>query len=295
MAARYPAAESERMRALVSAARERALVADSALEKSHGASALTLYREAALFHMAAYLAVEASEPPPEVAAPDEIVARFRGLPLGPSVPESLFTLVAAPPAPANTPEVIARAETARTTVRWLDGLVEPRGVAELRFERRLRVGVAGIAVLALLAWGLPALFGARNIALHKPTTSSGVFPGAHAEPGGLTDGVISGAPYGVHTQVGDKPWVQIDLLAVYKIDKVKIYNRGDGYFDDGLPMTLQFSENGVTFVDVETRAASFSQSAPWVAKARGRSARYVRIVGARGKYVTLSEVEVFAL
>jgi hypothetical protein len=109
----------------------------------------------------------------------------------------------------------------------------------------------------------------------------------------LTDGVISGATYGVHTDVSDAPWVQVDLLAVYALDKIKIYNRGDAFFDDGLPMTLQVSDNGVTFVDVETRTKLFGQTTPWVAKARGLKARFVRIRGARGKYVTLSELEVF--
>ena len=120
---------------------------------------------------------------------------------------------------------------------------------------------------------------------------SAPFPGS-PPPAGLTDGVIEGAPYGTSTQLGDAPWVEVDLGRVYHLDKIKIYNRGDGFGDDGLPMTLQVSENGVAYLEVETRSTTFEQTSPCkVAKGRGRAARYVRVRGARGKYVALSELE----
>jgi hypothetical protein len=178
-------------------------------------------------------------------------------------------------------------------VRWLATLVEPRGGAELRFSRWTRVGTASVALVAFVAFALTSLFGKENLALHKPTGMSAMHPGSGAAPGGLTDGVITGAPYGIHSAVGDAPWVQTDLLAVYLLDTVKIYNRGDAFFDEGLPMTLQLSLDGAHYVDVETRTKPFTQTAPWVAKLHGTPGRFVRVRGTRGKYVTLSELEAF--
>jgi hypothetical protein len=113
-------------------------------------------------------------------------------------------------------------------------------------------------------------------------------------PEGLTDGVITGPPYGVHTAAASPPWVQVDLGDVYKVSKVKVYNRGDGWFNDGLPMTLQTSLDGTWFVDIETRRAPFSQKSPWVANAHREKARYIRLRGPATKYLALSELEVFA-
>ena len=128
------------------------------------------------------------------------------------------------------------------------------------------------------------------MALHKPVTTSGVHPHATSPPSGLTDGETAGA-YGVHTQVGPLPWVTVDLLAAHVIDRIKIYNRNDGWFDDGLPLTVQLSANGVDFVDVATRTTSFVK---WTIDVPRQKARYVRVRSASGKYVALSELrEVF--
>jgi hypothetical protein len=294
----YSSEAREAVRALARAGAERARVAVRALDDGAAASALALFREAALLHLEACVRGTAREALPAPMDAAEVVARFRALPprrpppRGPAEVEAFLADVAegAPAAPRGT---AVEAETARALVRWLATLVEPRGVSELRFLRRLRTGAAGVLALALVVWAAGGLLGGENIALHKPVTVSGVHPNSGAKPGGLTDGVISGAPYGVHTNVGDASWAQVDLLRVYLIDKVKIYNRGDGFFEDGLPMTLQLSEDGATFIDVVTRTTSFGQTSPWVAKGRGRPARYVRIRAARGKYVALSELEVF--
>src|SRR5262249_42942668 len=131
-----------------------------------------------------------------------------------------------------------------------------------------------------------------NIALHAPITTSSVHPYSVALPTGLTDGVTTGA-YGVHTNREEAPWVQIDLGSVYQIDKVKIYNRGHGWFDDGLPMTLLFSEDGKDLVQVDTRTKSFGQWLPWIFEAKKKRARYIRVNGAHGSFVALNEIEVF--
>jgi NedA-like, galactose-binding domain len=293
LAASYLDLGRQRMRPLVRAAQDRAAVAERLLEH-HAASALTLYREAALLTMAAAVTASSAEPLAEPLDAAEVVTRFRAVPHR-SPPGDLAAFLAFVSRPSASLESRPSfdVERARANVRWLRAQVEPRGVAELRFVRAFRLSTATVLVAAVLAWALSGLGERRNVALHKPVTTSGVHPNAVSPPSGLTDGVIVGPPYGVHTSVGDAPWVQVDLLSVYTIDKIKVYNRGDGWLDDCLPLTLQLSENGSTFVDVETRTAAFGQQAPWIAKAKGKRARYVRIRAVRGKYVTLSELEVF--
>jgi hypothetical protein len=289
-------ANGARVIALARAGHEAALVADRALEDGYLASAQALYREAALSFMAAAVeatpgATPAGDPLPR----QSVLARFRERPWrvdGRVALEPFCASLAAEPAVGAAP---ARpdVEAAREVVRWLGTLVEARGLGELRVTRGVRVALAGVLALAALVWIVSAFTAGKNVALHKPVATSGLHPAAVSPPGGLTDGEIAGAAYGVHTKASDAPWVQVDLERVYAIDTIKVYNRGDGYFDEGLPMTLQLSQDGATFTDLETRTTTFGQSTPWVARAAGAKARFVRVRGAPGKYVTLSELEVY--
>ncbi|HKQ69934.1 MAG TPA: discoidin domain-containing protein [Polyangiaceae bacterium] len=116
-----------------------------------------------------------------------------------------------------------------------------------------------------------------------------------APAGGLVDGVVFQA-YGAHTGTGtdSSPWVDVELDGVRTIDNIKIYNRGDGWFDACLPLTLQLSDDGQAFTDAEVRTLSFDQYAPWVYRAHGKTARFVRVHGAPNGCVVLSELEVYA-
>ncbi len=148
--------------------------------------------------------------------------------------------------------------------------------------------------MGFVVWGLSSILSPKNIALHKKASASSVFPGTQATAEGLTDGITSGS-FGAHTGKEENSWVQVDLGDVFRIDKVKIYNRGDGWFDECLPLTLEFSENGTDFKPIEQRTASFGQLIPWTANGGKAKARYVRVHGkpGGGGYVTLAEIEVF--
>lgn len=302
--AAYPAAVRSEVSALVRAARERASLAELALD-SHVATALSLYREAALLLVRAIVAARTPEGTEVASVPADVVARFGALDLADAAPVSREELDALLRATCEAdPMEVARlqprvatdqAHAARAVVRWLGTLVEARGLAELRWLRAIRVGAAALAGGALLVLGVTRLLGTTNVALHQPVQTSGLLATAPSTPGGLTDGVIAGPPpFGVHTSVSPAPWVQVDLGRIYKVSKAKVYNRGDGWFNDGLPMTLQVSTDGKWFADVDTRRSSFSQSTPWVANVHGERARYVRVRGTPGKYVALSELEVWA-
>lgn len=302
--AAYPQSALELLRRWMRAARERETAAQ-ALSEAHAPSAAALYRQSVLCYLAAFLTSRSCGPlPGEPLVPDDLLARMRNL----RVQEGLslafddnelarfFELTGGEDLMAvdrldrhSASEIVALGQK---MVRALGTLVDPRTVSEVRFERGVRLAVAGIVVLVVAAFAIAALRDRGNVALHKPTTTSSVHPRAVMAPGGLTDGITTES-YGIHTDVEDFPWVQVDLQATYKISRVVVYNRGDAEFDAGLPFTLQLSEDGIHYVDVETRTTSFGQWIPWVAFCHDRKARYVRVHSAKGKYVALSEVKVF--
>jgi hypothetical protein len=299
--ASYPEARVEKMREYFKAAEQRARAADE-LYESQAAASLVLSREAALLYMAALLSVHAEEPPSEPLRAGEVVAAFEKIeprdpcPRPPNELTDFYQLLTASDpmvfdriAPEDA---VQRSRSVREIVGWLGRLNDPRSVKQIRLQRVVRLGLLGLIVVGSLVWGLSVLLTPTNIALHKPVAVSSVMPGAGGSAAALVDGITSGA-YAAQTSKEENPWVQIDLLDVYRISGVKIYNRGDGWFDEGLPMTLELSENGTDFVEVDKRTKSFGQWLPWSASPGNKKARYVRVRGNRGAYVTLNEIEVF--
>ena len=147
-------------------------------------------------------------------------------------------------------------------------------------------------LLALTSWGVYRAVTPQNLALHKTVEMSSKHP-ASPDEGALVDGIID-EPFGVHTMAGSPSWVVVDLGRPQWVGRVKVYNRSDGWFDEGLPFTLEFSDDGVTFTEVDTRSTSFSQTEPWVYLGRPRQTRYLRVKGKMGGYVVLSELEAYA-
>jgi hypothetical protein len=301
VAASYPPARQGQLRSLVQAGELRSRAADELID-DFAVAALALYREAAVLYMAALLSAAGLVAANETLLPERVVHHFASLETRATPPCSdadfrAFLLLVADPDPllidrTTRFERAARIGRTREMVHWLRTLLEPRSLMHVRALRVVRIALASFLVVGSLFWGIRELRKPKNIALHAPVTTSSVHPHATSSAYGLTDGVTAGS-YGVHTNTEEKPWVQIDLGDVYRIDTVKIYNRGDGWFDAGMPMTLLFSEDGTEFASVDTRAESFDQWAPWVFEAGKKRARYVRVNGARGTIVALNEIEVF--
>jgi hypothetical protein len=111
---------------------------------------------------------------------------------------------------------------------------------------------------------------------------------APADNSGVVNGEIE-PNYGVHTTFGNA-WVMVDLQSPFRLAEARIHNRADGWFGEGLPMTLQVSEDGKTFADVERRTEVFGSADPWVVQLGGRRARFVRV--SSPKYIALTEIEV---
>ena len=79
----------------------------------------------------------------------------------------------------------------------------------------------------------------------------------------------------------------------YRIDRVAVYNRVDGWFDDCLPLVVEFSTDGAKYSEVARRDQHFAADPPWSVDGKRELARYVRVRLARRGYLALSEVEVF--
>ncbi len=186
----------------------------------------------------------------------------------------------------------AEAETLRdradAAVRGLLDGVESRTKNELR---GLRIGRP--LAIALLVVGLAWHFArtrwlVHDVALHKPVTTSPLrAPPATAE--GVTDGRTRGT-FAVQTVEGKPAFVTVDLERSYEIQRVKVYNRGDGWFYDSIPCSLDLSDDGVTFHEAAKRTEHFEV---WTVELGGRPARFVRVSRENG-YVALNEIEVYA-
>jgi hypothetical protein len=168
--------------------------------------------------------------------------------------------------------------------------VEPRSAANVRGTRWGRLSALGV-IAAYVIWRvLATTVLPHNVALGKP-----VYPTSykHNPPDGheLVDGTIVSS-FGVHTNTEDSPRVTIDLLGTYRIFTVKVYNRGDGWFDDCLPLVVELSADGQNYFPIGRREVHFDQQPPWVIDAQKHRARYVRLRVDRRSYIALSEVEV---
>jgi F5/8 type C domain-containing protein len=299
-----------RIRRLVDAADARLSVADSLCVDRDIPAALVLLRDAAVLTIAAIL--EARGPRREELTANgafEILAPLleRGElprpPIGFDRIRQLFSdtrplvLDELPPTIA-----IARRTEALATVAWLRKLVDVRTVHQLRVIRSVRVAVIGLAILGAVAWSAIHLFGPKNLALHKavqlssrrPDCPAGAGPEG-APPSGLVDGSKS-ASFDICTKPETRPWLSIDLLAVHRLSKVVVYNRGDCCWESALPSVLEISEDGATFTEVGRRLIAYSSSDPWVVRLDGQPAKVIRLrVDSNDPYreLVLNEVEVF--
>jgi len=296
--------QAEEIRRYKRAAQQRVRVAADLVEPSLVPVAMTLYREALLYLLAAMLVSVRDEAIGSDPGGDKLLSRVRTLAsegrierLPNGLDEAAQILAKAGPFSFDrmAPEVLANQRSrAQAALASTGGCIDDRTHAEIRLASLLRLAVGGFLLVCLLAWGVSLVGRPPNVALHKPVTASSRHPASVAPPdnSAVVDGKTDGA-YGVHTLKEARPFVMIDLQHEYSIRKIKVYNRGDGWFDEVLPLGLELSSNGTDFVEVDRRTTSFSQTFPWVYSAGGRRARYVRLHGGPSGYIALSEIEVY--
>lgn len=173
----------------------------------------------------------------------------------------------------------------------LRGQVESRSLLHVRALRWGRLFAMVVVSLYAVWVGVRRRVMPANIALGKPVKVSSYKenpPDGHE----LVDG-RPGFTYAVITKTEDSPNVVVDLQGDYAVERVAIYNRADGWWEDCLPLVVEFSRDGKTYVEVGRRETFFGFTTPWVIQASGRMARYVRIRVARKSYLALGRLEIF--
>ena len=189
-------------------------------------------------------------------------------------------------------------EALATSVRLLvDRLAEPLDVEANRLgaallKRWLRVS----AVVLLLAAGLGVAaslmvskFSKPNLALHRPVTVSSQYPLEGKDPNLLVDGDTENL--GFHTEEQGQQWVMIDLGAVFKFDKIVVYNRVETHIQQrAVPLRVEVSKDNQNWVQVAERKENFDK---WTAKGLHAEGRYVRLKNPPNNYFHLAEVEIY--
>jgi hypothetical protein len=310
-----PAEKQATIRALVEAADARATTADSLSASDQVPAALVLLREATVLAARALLVakgVDREDLSPE-AAFSEIRALVDAGVVGapPAEWERARELLTSPRHLAfdELPRLDAfdRRSDVEATYAWLRDQFEARSVEQIKVSRFVRVGLGALLALGCLVWLLMwaggKLFGGKNIALGAPVQLSSRRPEcppgsgpAGASPAGLVDGEVGGM-YDICTSSELHPWALIDLQKPRALAKVKVYNRGDCCWGtNDLPVSLELSENGTDFSEVEKRTTPYTSSDPWVINVGGRTARFIRIRSDSpvARELVLNEVEVFA-
>jgi hypothetical protein len=186
-------------------------------------------------------------------------------------------------------EAAHRIEELEETSRWFSSLIDARTFAELKWMRRFRIGITAVGTAVLLVLLVLRLIAPKNLALDKPATASSYMFSTVAA--GAVDGSKNGI-YGYHSLLEDSPWLAIDLGRPFAIRKIKVFGRGDGYYDQSIPLALEASDDGTTYQQFALRGETFSEYDPWVVEPTALVTRYLRLRTMRHSYLVLGEVEV---
>lgn len=304
MTAQALTAEQEALLAQYRAAMHRRIDVAKQLRETHNAvAALCLYREAFPLAVAAIRLARTGEADPAPATGPAAIDALRALvrderiPALPAAVDRAAQLLSQADLLAfdgDSPyDLLAKRDDVTDAMGWLARQVGRPSSLRPYLGRRPGFTLAVVAVVAIIGAAV-ARHGAvtRNLARGQPVTISSRHPrsAAPADNSGLVNGEIE-PNYGIHTHIGPDAWVKVDLGDLYPIGIVRVHNRADGWFDEGLPLLLDISEDGQTFTTVTQRTQHFTATDPWVADLGGRKARAVRIRSAT--YVALTELEVF--
>ncbi len=301
IAARTPERHAE-VRRWWAAARARLMVAARRDPQREQLAAIPLYREGLrALAGAAVASAEGNAKPEDVADLDAAWSALERVwpKLGIAKPLSDFAAardvlrepvaIDAPPRPVG--DTIATLDRLASLV---ERAIEPRALKWLTWRARLQVSAIALAVLAVLALKIPPLFAPKNLALHKPVKLSSSHPDSLAPDDGswLDNGRVEHV-YGAHTKAEDNPWMQIDLEQPTAIGRIVVYNRGDGWLNDCLPLELAIGDDESKLRPIANRDVLFTQFHPWVVRTN-ETARFLRLTKRGHGTCALAEVEVFA-
>jgi hypothetical protein len=188
-------------------------------------------------------------------------------------------------------DVEARNTQLFAAARALLGDIELRTPQAIRRSRATRL-VSAI-LLALVGVGLlvVTLRTGSNLARGRSVSASSIDP--QSPPlSQLVDGDARGA-FGAKTSGDPTPWLMVDLGRSHAIERVVVFNRGDGREDDCLPLVAEISLDAQDWQLIERRTTHFTQDSPWEMRAGGARARYVRLRVDHFGYLALSKIAVY--
>jgi hypothetical protein len=293
-------AQRETIRTYHEAASRRVTVAQDLRGPVQTSAALLLYQQGCFFYALAYVVNRDKTLDPASLTPEEAFRQFDaaidadGLTPPKEFKRARPLLVTADPLELDrmtAEEASSRVEELEVVTRWLARHLDARSPREIKTARMVRVLVgAGVALALLVNIGM-RLFSPKNLALDKPAVASSYMFSTAAS--GAVDGSRSGT-YGYHSQLEDSPWLSIDLGREFSIQRVEVFGRTDGHYDQSVPITLEVSDDATNYGEIAVRAEPFSDYDPWVVKlAPPRVTRYLRLRTTRRSYLVLGEVEVY--
>jgi hypothetical protein len=286
------------LRVYLDAARRRERPARHLAQRRDWVAALRLYLEAAVLLLRAQLVAAGDArsrnelPPCDLL--DALLERSRreGMAL-PAELERLRPLLSAPEWDAldrlSEPEAERASDELAVALRFLAGTIPVVRQAEQRRERRLFAIGASLLALGALGALLWSVTRPSNLALNHPVTATPA--GFATEPAEAVNGVRFGE-LGYHS-ADNSPWLQVDLEAKRTIQRVQIYGRGDCCFDQSIPLLVEGSSDGKSYVTLGELTEAFRPFRPWVLALQGASARYIRLRPARRAYLVIAELEVY--
>jgi hypothetical protein len=137
-----------------------------------------------------------------------------------------------------------------------------------------------------------------NVALGKPASQSSLSGWSTKLGAGQAVSGVMPDHYAIHTENELNPWWMVDLEYVYRIEKIVIHNRVDGFFERARTCQVEISKDGVSWLTVHSGIAYFlggKKGAPLqLPLLRRESARFVRISLRTKEFLHLSQVEVYA-
>jgi F5/8 type C domain len=157
-------------------------------------------------------------------------------------------------------------------LRTLEADIEAAHQRQLRRFGALGAGVLGLCVAVFLGQAVLRRASAPvDLAAGKPFTLSSTWNVCHPE-----QGECGGYPTRIafHTHEQQSPWYQVDLGAPTTFSSLSIRNRTDTALWRAVPLVLEVSDDGATFVEVARRTDVFVD---WDPHFPARQARYVRL------------------
>jgi hypothetical protein len=170
------------------------------------------------------------------------------------------------------------------------GLVEPRSARRIRISRLMRIALGALVLLTALVLLIYWIVSPRNVALGKPASASGYWPGS-PPAGELVNGQRE-TPWGSASSKSADPWFEVDLVRPHAIRKIVIVNRNDGYASTTTPFVIELSDDGRQFRQLATFDGPARSGQRWQHRGGG-NARFVRVRHLGTAAFALSEIEVY--